>query len=156
MCLRGYFGRHDQVPQGQKVRESVDRRNQCRCPRVARGGLLTCSLHRLFGLCLGCVEWMHGIAQKNSIVVTGFKHSICGGYSYYFYLVDAEIWPQIGPIDTYKLDTGASSMDTLGLPATCMCVGVGSCPVVKRKWCYRNFSVHVIFLVETVWRLRCR
>ena len=33
---------------------------------------------------------MYGVAEMNSIVVTGFEHSICGGCSYYFYFVEAE------------------------------------------------------------------
>ena len=33
----------------------------------------------MLGLCLGSMEWMYGVVEMNSIVVTGFEHSICGG-----------------------------------------------------------------------------
>ena len=87
---------------------------------------------------------------------TGCNHSVCGGCSYYLCLVEAEIWRQIGPTGTDKLDTEVFSIDTTGLPTTCMYVSVGNClvVVVKRKGWHCNFSVHVEFLVETGWRLR--
>ena len=59
-----------------------------------------------------------------------------------------EIWPQIGPTGTDKLDVDAFFVDTLGLSANYMYMGVGNCLVVKRKGRCRNVSMHLAFLLN--------
>ena len=89
-----------------------------------------------------------------SIVETGCKYSICGGCSHYLCLVEAEFWPQIGPTGADILDAEGFSINAMGLPATCMHVGVGNCLVVKKRGGYHTFLAHLVCHVEMCWKRR--
>ena len=89
-----------------------------------------------------------------SIVETGCKFSICVGCSYYACLVEAEIWPQIGPIGTDKLDADTFSMNPLVVSDTYIYKDVGNCLMVKNGGGYRVFLAHMEYLGETGWNRR--